>query len=80
MLWPEGDHDAFWLHALRLCVGVKPTRAGEWLDAGEVDMVSAFASKTGLQQFVAPFRMTQRGSRSCDRGVQQGRRSMAEIS
>ena len=44
MLRPKGDHDALWLYALRLCIGVKPTRAGEWLDAGEVDMVPVFAS------------------------------------
>ena len=80
VLRSKGNHDALWLHALGLRIGVKPARASERLNAGEVDMVAAFAAQAGLQQFVAPFGVPERGSRPRDGGIQQGRRCMAEIS
>jgi hypothetical protein len=66
---PKGDDDALWLYALRLRIGVKPARAGERLNTGEVNMVAALAAQAGLQQFVAPFRVPQRGSGPRDRGI-----------
>ena len=58
---------------------MKPARAGERLDTGEVDIVAAFAAKTGLQQFVAPFRVPQRGpdrvTEASSRGVAAWRKS-----
>ena len=55
VLGAKGDHDALRLTPLRFSIGVQPARAGQRLNAGEVDVVAAFAAKASFQQFVAPF-------------------------
>ena len=49
------------------------------LDAGEVDVVAAFAAEAGFQQFVAPFGVAERGAGAGDGGVEQRRRRVAKI-
>ena len=72
----KGDHDAFWLYSLCFRIGVQPARASERLDAGEVNVVAAFASKAGLQQFVAPFGVPKSGARTGDGSISRRWRAL----
>src|SRR5712692_7823820 len=48
---------------------MKPTRAGQWLDARKRNLLSSFATYSGLEEFVAPFSLSQRFARASDRGI-----------
>ena len=76
VLGAKGDDYALGFCSFRFGVGVQPARAGQRLDAGEVNMMAAFAAKAGFQQFVAPFGVAQRGAIARDGGIEQRRRSM----
>ena len=69
----EGNDDALGLCAFGFGVGVQPARAGQRLDAGEVDVVAAFAAKSGFEQFVAPFGVAKRRAGAGDGSIEQWR-------
>ena len=69
VLGAERDNDPLRAFSLGFGVGVQPARAGQRFDAREVNMMSAFAPKSGFEQFVAPFGMAESRAGAGDGGV-----------
>jgi hypothetical protein len=75
----KGENHALGLCSLGFGVGMEPSGAGQWLDAGEVDVVAAFAAQAGLEEFVAPFGVAEGGAFARDRRVEEWSGGVAKV-
>src|SRR2546430_16662214 len=58
---------------------MEPAGSGQRLDAGEINVMPAFAAKSGLEQFVPPFFVPESWTGAGDGGIQQWSSSMTKV-
>src|SRR5437667_10797503 len=76
MFRPEGDNNTFGHFSLCLSIGVEPARASQWFDAGEVNVLAPFPSKTSFEQLITPFAVAESGPGTCDGNISNQWRSL----
>ena len=64
VLRAKRDYDSLGFDPFGFGIGMQPARAGQRLNAGEIDVLAAFPAQASFQQFVPPFLWRRVGARA----------------